>query len=139
MQALESKQVRARAEPSRIPRSRHPITVATRTAARGDGPPLSTAPAAAFGSCHPLVGVAAETTRNALGTSAGRWSSLATTAAEPAEAGVCDAGCQSWSGQQLERPRVRGPDDSEVAVVEGRDVDDPPAFGSGDDVGVNAA
>ncbi len=32
-----------------------------------------------------------------------------------------------------------GPHDSEVAVVEGGDVDDPPAFGSGDDGRVDAA
>jgi hypothetical protein len=34
---------------------------------------------------------------------------------------------------------MRGPDDSEVPVVEGGDVDDPAAFGSGDDGRVNAA
>jgi hypothetical protein len=34
---------------------------------------------------------------------------------------------------------MRGPDDSEVPVVEGGDVDDPAAFGSGDDGRVNTA
>jgi hypothetical protein len=34
---------------------------------------------------------------------------------------------------------VRGSDDSEVAIVEGGDVDDTSAFGSGDDGCVDAA
>ncbi len=50
---------------------------------------------------------------------------------------ICDAA--SGSRQQLEGVRMRGPDDSEVPVVEGGDVDDPAAFGSGDDGRVNTA